>query len=319
MVKSFNEVMTLYLKSGNIGNKPLSRKRDGVCAEQLRQFFRGKKLSDVKHPHAIKGADVAEYREWRKAAGIKPVSVAREITVASAAIRWCNRELDWELRNPFQDRQYSRTDKKLVQPRERIATPQEVVMLLEKSEGLFRDLIIFYLSTGFRAKEALTLRAENVIGDEAYLLPEDNKAGELAVRYLPPEAQQILARQPKSEYAFSLDGEPVSYWWLRNRWRKLKKDCGIEDLRLHDLRRTCGDRLRQEHSLEVAQSQLGHKSYTTTERAYAKNKVDKARSALLGKKVVPCEQPLSPEPANLVPERGFEPPTYALRMRGQVH
>ena len=46
---------------------------------------------------------------------------------------------------------------------------------------------------------------------------------------------------------------------------------GISDLRWHDLRRSCGCRLVQDHGLSFGEVKewLGHKSIVVTERAYA--------------------------------------------------
>lgn len=85
----------------------------------------------------------------------------------------------------------------------------------------------------------------------------------------------------------------MSYWCLRNQWRTLRNTIGSPDLRLHDLRRTCGDRLRQDFDLETAQSQLGHADKSTTEAIYAPSKVDKVRRAVLGSAKIVSLRPLS--------------------------
>lgn len=59
------------------------------------------------------------------------------------------------------------------------------------------------------------------------------------------------------------------------RWRKALRlpahRAGISDLRWHDLRRSCGCRLVQDHGLSLGEVKewLGQKSIVVTERAYA--------------------------------------------------
>lgn len=60
------------------------------------------------------------------------------------------------------------------------------------------------------------------------------------------------------------------------------RSAGIEDLRWHDLRRTCGCRLLQVHglSMEQARDWLGHSSVITTEKIYAFLTVDDLQRAV---------------------------------------
>jgi integrase/recombinase XerD len=53
--------------------------------------------------------------------------------------------------------------------------------------------------------------------------------------------------------------------------KSARRRAAIRALRWHDLRRTCGCRLLQDHamSIEGVKEWLGHESVITTERAYA--------------------------------------------------
>jgi integrase len=57
----------------------------------------------------------------------------------------------------------------------------------------------------------------------------------------------------------------------RSRLKAATKRAGVRDVRRHDLRRTHGCRLLQDHcwSLEMAQARLGHSSIVTTPTPYA--------------------------------------------------
>jgi len=319
MVKSFCEILTLYLKEGNLENKPKSRKRDEVCAVPLRQFFKGWRVSGMGGEKVIVGKKVSEYREWRKAAGVSVQTIAREIVVASCAIRYCVRDLDWDLENPFKERAYSKRDRKLVVPRMRNTTQDEIDMLLREASPLLRDLIEFYLETGMRVNEALNLKRIRVVGDVAIMGADDHKGGFGDARFLNDAALQIINRQPAHEYVFSDNGLKVSYWMIRNQWRQLRKRCGIPDINMQDLRKLCGQRARDRYGLDVAQGQLGHKTRSTTEGWYTRVSADSVRNALLRSSNTESQQTLSPKGIKMVPETGIEPATYALRMPRLIH
>jgi len=71
------------------------------------------------------------------------------------------------------------------------------------------------------------------------------------------------------------------------------KRAGIVDLRWHDLRRTCGCRLLQDHglSIEKVSKWLGHSSTAITERAYAFLNVEQLHKAI-ERKAPALERPI---------------------------
>jgi len=320
MIKPFVEVLNLYLREGNRDNKPKSRKRDEVSGESLKRFFRGWNVSNVSGARVIKGKVVSDYREWRKSGGASPATIARDISVASSAINYCIRDLDWDLLNPFEKRAYSSADRKKISPRHRVLTEAEESALLAHASGVLRDLILFYLETGVRATEALNLEWSRVVDDMVIFNADDHKSGYVDTCLLNQAALDVIARQPKHDtFVFNMDGQKVSYYWLRGAWKRLKIKAGITDLRIHDLRKTCGDRLRRRYGLEVAQAQLRHREKSTTEKAYAPSSSAIVRDALLKSKLIESQQVLSDKTAEMVPEGRFELPTYALRMRRLIH
>jgi integrase len=63
-------------------------------------------------------------------------------------------------------------------------------------------------------------------------------------------------------------------------WRRVRKSAGVEDLRLHDLRRTVGSWLAQSgNSLHLIGRVLGHSNASTTQ-IYAHFAEDHVRMAL---------------------------------------
>jgi integrase len=88
-----------------------------------------------------------------------------------------------------------------------------------------------------------------------------------------PRSAQILAQLPRhfrSRYVFChANGDRFGH--MDKGMKAARRRAGLNALRWHDLRRTCGCRLLQDHglSMEGVKEWLGHHSVTVTEKAYA--------------------------------------------------
>src|SRR5581483_6543371 len=69
---------------------------------------------------------------------------------------------------------------------------------------------------------------------------------------------------------------PDRYATLDKGLRAACRRAGVKDVRWHDLRRTCGCRLLQDHrmSMEEVSAWLGHSSIAVTEKIYAFLEID---------------------------------------------
>lgn len=337
MIKSFHEVMMVYLRKGNSGKTASSRKRDEASAAVLMRFFYGWNLGNVpgtQQNKVIFGQKVSDYRAMRALEGRSIETIARDIQTANNAVKYCRRELDWDLNNPFEDRKYGHRDRQKVRPRSRVISIEEERALFEAIPGLFGypeyerlldDLLTAYLLTGMRAMELLKLTRARIKGDVAYMGWDDHKGGYFDGRYLVPEVLEIFARQPEHELVFTRPEKgrrvTISYTWLKKAFEKLKKRSEITDIVIHDFRRTAGKRARLMFGLEYEQALLGHKDKSTTERHYTPVSADICRairenarlSGQVQNSVTDRHMILDANQGVMVPERGIEPPTYALR------
>ena len=129
------------------------------------------------------------------------------------------------------------------------------------------DVIRLLLLTGCRKSEILTLRWQDVDGDTINLI--DAKTGPRRV-FLNEPARAILERQPStgSAYVFPATsnlGRPLSHHLPL--WRSVRREAGIEDVRLHDLRHTFASHaVLQGVPLPVVSRLLGHKRPSMTLR-----------------------------------------------------
>ena len=104
--------------------------------------------------------------------------------------------------------------------------------------GQQADIIRLLLFTGCRKSEVLKLRWSEVTRDTLVLA--DSKTGPRTVP-LNAQARRILARQPRGRGEFVFPS-PHNAGRPRTRdlplWYPLRRDAGLEDVRLHDLRHT---------------------------------------------------------------------------------
>ena len=137
------------------------------------------------------------------------------------------------------------------------------------------------LFTGARLSEILTLRWEDVDLDAQCLRLPDSKTGPKQI-YLSAPALQVLSnieRDPKNPYVI-VGRKPKSHLVnLRKPWGRIRKQAGLEDVRLHDLRHSFASMaVAGGLSLPVIGALLGHTQPATTAR-YAHLADDPLRQA----------------------------------------
>ena len=135
---------------------------------------------------------------------------------------------------------------------------------LRRAQG---DVIRLLLLTGCRKSEILTLRWSEVDGDMLRLA--EAKTGPRTV-WLSEAAQAVIARQPRtgSDFVFPSPRDPARPQ-SRNLglWRRARREAGIEDVRLHDLRHTVASQaVAQGVPLPTVARMLGHSQPVMTLR-----------------------------------------------------
>jgi integrase len=153
----------------------------------------------------------------------------------------------------------------------------------EPSEKV-RDFIKLLLFVGQRRMNTLQMRWEDVnLKAKVWAIPQ-TKTGRHTVP-LTKDALAILNRRHKgrgdSEYVFpGLHGRGHLQDPMRQ-WREMLKRAGIENLRLHDLRRSMGSwQAATGASLPIIGKTLGHARAETTQKAYAHVVLSPVRDAM---------------------------------------
>ena len=151
------------------------------------------------------------------------------------------------------------------------------------------DIVRLLLLTGCRKGEILKLRWSEV--DGAALRLADAKTGPRTV-WLSEAARLIVARQPRTggAYVFPSPKNPTRPCCDNlSLWDRARKEAGIEDVRLHDLRHTVASQaVAQGVALSTVSRMLGHSDPTMTLRyAHVSDRDVEAAAERIGK-VIAC-------------------------------
>ena len=150
------------------------------------------------------------------------------------------------------------------------------------------DIIRLLLLTGCRKSEILSLKRSEVDGNVLRL--SDSKTGPRTV-WLSEAAQAVIARQPRTTSAFVFPSprhpaRPLS--GDLGLWPRARREAGIEDVRLHDLRHTVASQaVARGVPLPTVARMLGHSQPTMTMRyAHVADRDAKAAAERIGNTIV---------------------------------
>jgi len=122
--------------------------------------------------------------------------------------------------------------------------------------------------TGCRKSEIVTLQWRFIDWDRALLRLPESKTGAKVVPIGGP-ALDLLKTLPRDEgdvYVFPSPRQGVHLVGLQKVWERVRKDAGLPDVRLHDLRHSFASvAVSDGHSLYMVGRILGHKQARTTE------------------------------------------------------
>ena len=173
------------------------------------------RLRTVDSPH------VADWQQ-RRLQAISAASVRRERNLLNNVFEIARKEWRWLKRNPFEGVRRPKDGK----PRDRIATDEELVRLLELASPAMQRAIVGAVETGMRASELAS--NPQIRGRVAYLL--DTKNG---------TAREV----PLSERAVECFPVGLSAGSISELFARLCEQACIDGLTYHDLRHTAATRI----------------------------------------------------------------------------
>lgn len=173
--------------------------------------------------------------------------------------------------------------------RERFINPEEMARFFAALEAepdlLVKGYIYISLYTGQRCSNVLSMRWRDIdLTNKIWHIPDTKNGSSLNVPLI-PDAVELLAQlkndEKSSDWVFPSDNSKTGHWFYPQRmWKNFLKKADIQDLRIHDIRRTLGSyEAMAGVSLPLISKTLGHKSFQATE-VYARMNVDSIREAI---------------------------------------
>jgi integrase len=152
----------------------------------------------------------------------------------------------------------------------------------EENEAI-RDYVLISLLTGARRSNVLAMRWQDISFERSEWRVEETKNGTPQTIALSPEAIEILQNRRLSDnaiFVFPSSGKTGHLMEPKKGWKRILDRAGIENLRIHDLRRTLGSwQAKNGASLAVIGKSLNHKSQSTT-AIYARLDLDPVRDSI---------------------------------------
>ena len=221
----------------------------------LKRYFDDLPLADLTSAH------LATYRDERLLK-VAPLTVKRDLSVLSSAINTA--VIEWSVPldlNPVSRIRFKNADV----PRDRRLQHREEQLLLSRAYPCLKRQIIVAIETAMRQGEIYNIRKNDINVQHQTLRIPETKTDKPRIIPLSKRALKALTEQTRaSGNVVHMTDKPifeVNRWTEWNRFTRLKEECGIEDLRFHDLRHEATSRLfeRGFNVMEVA-SITGHEN-----------------------------------------------------------
>ena len=283
----------------------------------------------------------AEVKTWHRDLGKSgKIEANRCVETLRAAWKWADREdlLPGGLQDPTKKYGGRLGFKYKERSRDRWLRVEETERLMRavraEDDPYVRAAIPLFLLTGLRKRELLSARWCDVDLERGEIRLPDTKSGVPQTRTLTSAAVEILKEIPRmaeSTFVFPSPKNPTRPRGdIKKAWERIRRAANLEDVTLHDLRRTCGSYLAQAGvPLLTIGAILGHKDDAVT-KLYARLAQDDERAALealAGKlRGVLGISPAKEEPEALpdqlralLEEVGNDPEALAAGIRGLVN
>jgi len=208
----------------------------------------------------------------------------RVLALLSSVFSWAIRSGLWDQPNPAKciSKNRERSRDRFLQADE---LPRFFKAVAEEENATLRDYLLISLLTGARENNVLAMQWDQLnLSDGTWYIPE-TKNGTPHLLPLTPEAVAILkARQDdsplNSKFVFAGRGKSGHMTVPKKGWYRVLKRAGIQNLRIHDLRRTLGSwQASTGASLTVIGKTLNHKHVSST-AIYARLAIDPVRKAM---------------------------------------
>lgn len=270
----FSELFTEYMERHSKPNKKTWNEDIEKYKRHLMKPLGAKKLSAIERRHiALIHSKITKDGH--------PTTANRILALISSIFGWAISAGLWE-KNPAicikRNKENSRD--RFIQGEE---LPRFFQALSEEPNETIRDYVLLSLLTGARRSNVLSMKWTDINFDRAEWRIKETKNGTPQTVPLSPEAIKLLHnRKPMEDTVFVFPGIGKHGHLMEPKkgWNRILERAGIEDLRIHDLRRTLGSwQAKTGASLAIIGKSLNHKNPNTT-AIYARLDLDPIRDSV---------------------------------------
>jgi len=210
-----------------------------------------------------------------------PIAANRLLALISSVFSWAISAGLWE-NNPALGirRNKEKSRDRFIQGDE---LPRFFQALADEPNETISDYVLISLLTGARRSNVCSMRWQDINFTRAEWRIEETKNDTPQTLPLSPEAIQVLINrrpQDQAEFVFPGTGKRGHLAEPRKGWTRILKRAGIDNLRIHDLRRTLGSwQAKTGASLAIIGKSLNHKNQNTT-AIYAQLDLDPIRESV---------------------------------------
>lgn len=162
-------------------------------------------------------------------------------------------------------------------------TDEEVDKVWESKEKEWVDSILFFLYTGFRISEVLSIKTANIDLEQSTIKGgTKTKAGKDRIVPIHSKIFELVQRRIRqgNEYLFSLDGKKLTSSKYYEKWNEIMNELQMNHTP-HECRHTFRSRLDSAGANKVCiDLMMGHKSKEVGERVYTHKTLDELKIAI---------------------------------------
>ncbi len=253
----------VYVKSNNKKSEIIQK--ESILRNHLKPFFGKKELSQ------INSLDIERYKSDKIKDGLNNKTINNQLTVIAKCLRVAE---EWGVLDKL-----PKIKKLKVQPQKfDFLTQEECSLLLDNTDGQFKEMILFAIKTGLRFGELIAIDWNDVnLSEQLLTVRRSIVLGEMGstksnkIRYIPltdEVCQMFIQRVKKSGYVFSDKlGSPLKQYHCCDNLYSLCKRIGLRKIGWHTFRHTFASHLIQNGvSIKAVQELLGHSDIVTTMR-----------------------------------------------------
>jgi len=271
---TFNDLFSEYLERHSKPNKKTWMDDESQFNNYLAKPLGRKKLSTINRARiAAIHSDITKQGYATTANRVKALISSIFGWAISAGLCQTNPALGIRL-----NREYSRD--RFIQGDE---LPKFFQALADEKNITIRDYIFTSLLTGARRSNVQAMQWSDINFDRDEWHIKETKNGVPQTVTLTPEVMTILRNRKPTEpttFVFPGDGRSGHLIEPKKGWKRILERAGINDLRIHDLRRTLGSwQAKTGASLAIIGKSLNHKNQNTT-AIYARLDLDPVRESV---------------------------------------